>query len=254
MADPRLAMQAENWTNFVTASCAKDIDWSIQHSLVVHDAKVPNVANISRVYGTTETCIVKMGSEVAHRQFEDSGYHTCTLNFASYKNPGGGFIRGQFAQEEALCHASTLYPVLSHFKYEYDSRLKKLNNGLYNEDFIYSPRVRFLQMGIMELIGNYHTDVLTYAAPNMFRKSKDNPLYLPTLEKRMEIAYLIPRVQGANVLILGAWGCGVFMNDTELIAYNWKKLTQKYDGLYKVVVHPIPDQRNFNKFQQVYYS
>ena len=38
------------------------------------------------------------------------------LNFASFKNPGGMFLKGSPAQEEALCHNSILYPILDSFK------------------------------------------------------------------------------------------------------------------------------------------
>ena len=49
-------------------------------------------------------------------------YHkgkTAVLNFASYKNPGGMFIKGSSAQEESLCHESFLYNVLQEFDHTY---------------------------------------------------------------------------------------------------------------------------------------
>jgi uncharacterized protein (TIGR02452 family) len=41
------------------------------------------------------------------------------LNFASYKNAGGGFTKGSCAQEESLCMESYLYNVLRSFQLKF---------------------------------------------------------------------------------------------------------------------------------------
>ena len=64
------------------------------------------------------------------------------LNFASYKNAGGGFLSGSRAQEECLCHESFLYNVLKEFKeYYYEQNLKDLNRALYRNKALYSPDI-----------------------------------------------------------------------------------------------------------------
>ena len=70
------------------------------------------------------------------------------LNFASYKNPGGGYLKGSFAQEEALCSESTLYPVLAKFEQTYyDWNREHLNHALYTNRALYSPSIVFESSG-----------------------------------------------------------------------------------------------------------
>ena len=70
--------------------------------------------------------------------------HVSVLNFASYKNPGGMFLEGSRAQEEALCHASVLYEVLSEFERTYYAQNRKmLNYGMYEDIGIYSRSLLF---------------------------------------------------------------------------------------------------------------
>ena len=77
---------------------------------------------------------------------------TAVLNFASYKNPGGGFIIGSSTQEESLCHASFLYNVLSQFTESYYAwNNEHKNKALYTNRALYSPDVIFLPGKLLRL-------------------------------------------------------------------------------------------------------
>lgn len=76
------------------------------------------------------------------------GSKTAVLNFASYRSPGGGFIRGSIAQEECLCHESFLYNVLESFQREfYEWNMQHKQKGLYLNRALYSPEIGFSVMG-----------------------------------------------------------------------------------------------------------
>lgn len=135
---------------------------------------------------------------------------TAILNFASYKNPGGFFLGGSAAQEEALCHESNLYPILLNFEHDYYAEnRKKLNRALYTNRAIYSPLVVFEHNGERKEI-----DVLTCAAPNFRAAHRYQNVQLPENEKvfrdRINFMFHVAELNKVDTLIAGAWGCGVF--------------------------------------------
>lgn len=91
----------------------------------------------------------------------DNG-RTAILNYASYKSPGGFFLEGSPAQEEALCHESNLYPILLAFDGTYYAwNRQRLNKALYLNRALYSPSVVFERNDKQK-----EADVITCAAPN----------------------------------------------------------------------------------------
>ena len=83
------------------------------------------------------------------------------LDFASFTNPGGGYDRGNWGQEQALCAESTLFNVLREQKAWYaQNRSRNINCELYRNRGIVVPKVRFDR-------DRYHgyADVIVVAAP-----------------------------------------------------------------------------------------
>ena len=106
--------------------------------------------------------VIMADSDSVSAIFKYHSNKTAVLNFASFKNPGGAFLNGSRAQEECLCHESTLYNVLSQFQDSfYTLNLKCLNHALYKNRALYSKDVLFIHNN-QEL----KCDVITCAAPN----------------------------------------------------------------------------------------
>jgi len=63
-----------------------------------------------------------------------------SLNFASAKNPGGGFLSGSQAQEESLARSSGLYATLQ-TQPDFYSFHRQQATSLYSDHVIFSPHV-----------------------------------------------------------------------------------------------------------------
>lgn len=180
------------------------------------------------------------------------------LNFASYEKPGGRFMEGSTAQEEALCHESFLYNVLRAFIDDfYTPNHATLNNGLYTDNILYTPDIYFSrgENGIT-------CDVITCAAPNKgvamrYVKAVSHE-YMNVLHSRIDSILYTAYANQVECLILGAFGCGEFQNSPLDVSMTFKELlSEKYRNVFDEVIFPIPQKpknKNFSVFNTVFNS
>jgi len=190
---------------------------------------------------------------------ENPSKRVAVLNFASATNPGGGVVHGASAQEESLCRCSTLYPTLDQdLTWEkYYNVNRELHDSLHTDACIYSPDII-----ICKDDGDYpkrlpeenwcKVDVITCAAPNL-RDITTNRYNLDDGEKvsitdaqlyaiHVSRARQILNVAASNnvdILVLGAFGCGAFRNNPEIVATAYRDVLEECGKWFERVVFAI---------------
>jgi uncharacterized protein (TIGR02452 family) len=148
--------------------------------------------------------------------------HVAALNFASAKNPGGGFLGGSQAQEESLARATALYPTLQRHQSYYDAN-RHAASALYTDHLIVSPQVPVIRDDNDDLLEEpWQVTIFTSPAPNAGAIRKNRPQSQdqiePAFRRRIEQVLSAAVVFDQTALVLGAWGCGVFQNDPTMVA------------------------------------
>ena len=166
------------------------------------------------------------------------------LNFASFRHPGGGFINGSKAQEEILCHESFLYNVLKEFDDFYEWNNQHINRGLYRDRAIYTPAVLF---------NGAPCDVITCASPNMSAGLKYGNVSKEenrqVLQKRIEFIRDIAEENAVEMLVLGAFGCGVFKQDPAEVAWAIKKAFAQI-SVKRIIIAVPGNDNNYRVFKR----
>ena len=204
------------------------------------------------------------------------GKKICVHNFASATNPGGGVTKGSQAQEESICRCTDLYLCLNTEEYldKFYGEHRKAHNPIYNDDIIYSPGVDVFKTDtkepeIMNEKDWYKVDILTCAAPNL-RPTPSNVMNPDSGDKAVKltddelIKILEPRVRKIfdvasfyknDVLILGAFGCGAFMNPPKLVAEVFNKVMKDYIRKFEVIEYAVYcrdfETKNYEAFHKV---
>lgn len=174
------------------------------------------------------------------------GKSPCCLNFASAKNPGGGFLGGAQAQEECLARASALYASLNS-KFEYYEINRGFSSCIYTDHMIYSPGVPVFRAEDDSFLKKpFLSSVVTAPAVNMgvvqSREKGNVTKALSQMKQRIDKLFTLCANEAEEHLVLGAWGCGVFQNDPEWMAGTFKEaLSGTFNGVFKTVVFAIPN-------------
>lgn len=176
------------------------------------------------------------------------------LDFASFTNPGGGYIQGYLGQEATLCADSYLYNVLDKQRKWYgENRRRNINCELYRNRALVVPAVRFDRNHV-----HAYADVIVAAAPNVKRARQEyrvsDDALLDALRDRIRFVLAICDELGREKLVLGAWGCDNNGFDAEAVAELFRKELASGDFKVKQVFFAVPSTRwdeDFAKFEHV---
>ncbi|MBR0090387.1 MAG: TIGR02452 family protein [Lachnospiraceae bacterium] len=206
-----------------------------------------------------------------HRDYPDA--KIAVMNFANAFHAGGGVTKGSSAQEESLCRTSTLYPLIyrrslrdSFYKHHKDLNTSKASDSLiYTEGVIICKTDEDLpqRMPKTEWV---KVDVITVAAPDLREKSNRHaPLvngvtYMNNAElfgyhvKRAIHILTCAAHKRADILVLGAFGCGAFQNDPEVVARAYKVALQEFPKVFQKIEFAVYCSPGRNRNYDVFHS
>lgn len=212
------------------------IDWSGVETIGIdnhlHLSKDVNKRCVIRVF---ECSTIRAAIE-CHNEHPRS--KICALNFANSIKPGGGYLNGRNAQEECLCRQTLLYPTLDR-SYMYSENKRKGSRPEASDIMIYSPNVIVIRDDDYKMIKSFKIDVISSPAVDNrngnIRNSEEIML------NRIRKIVMVAASKRVDVLILGAFGCGVFKNDPTTIARIFHKVLveEGYKKYFYLVIFPI---------------
>ena len=187
------------------------------------------------------------------------------------ERPGGGWLGGATAQEEALCYRSSLALSLHKGYYPW-----KMNQALYTKDVVIIrsamdsdhrllvPDVRPADLPVVSVVSIAAlcrpdkktiqvTDGDVARKKEIFTRPGDREL----TKAKMRLSLRIAATNGHSSLVLGALGCGAFGNPTETVADCWREVLEEPEfsgGWWRHICFAVYDRRgegNFEIFRKV---
>ncbi|CAF3934269.1 unnamed protein product [Rotaria sordida] len=213
-----------------------------------------------------EDCLISYAKQVA------AGYKPLLLNMANASTPGGGYRKGDGAQEENLFRRSNYYlsldPTLTYQEDQLDNcqwlycsetterkRLDIKQKSWYPIDEfggIYSSGITVLRGTedagypfLPKPIYNFCSlAIAAFRNPPVHDNIRLSLKYAIGTRRKIENFFAIAHQHGHNCLILSALGCGAFKNPPEHVALIFKSVIIQYAGFFQKIIFSIIDDHN----------
>lgn len=240
----------------------KDLLKAVSHSRLMSDVYYEDeYPSYKKPYDDNKKTVVSVEKgrafEIAKKYSKDDA-KISVLNFANAFHPGGGVEEGCTAQEESLCRLSTLYPVLidKWVVKSFYERNKKMFDDRASDTLIYSPDIVVLKEDTLKnpkalkKEDRFNVDVITMAAPDLRRiyDMESTELYAIHFKRAMHML-TVAASKNVDILILGAFGCGAFLNDPEIVAYAYYHAISAFPNMFDKIVFAIYDSGNSANFK-----
>lgn len=191
-----------------------------------------------------------------HQHRKENEKPVLILNFANPHRPGGGIRSKPGTQEEHLCVKTTLLCSLE-TEEAWPFYQTNLDCGTQAQtDFIlFSPNTMVIRNPDLSLRADpFPVAVMTVSAPIASRMEESE---LPNLEnilnRRIHGMLRAAAAEGYTRLVLGAWGCGNFGNDPELVAKLFRNnLTGSFEEVIMAVFDNSEDQYRYSCFAKYF--
>lgn len=191
-----------------------------------------------------------------HQRRKENEKPVLILNFANPHRPGGGIRSKPGTQEEHLCVKTT---VLCSLETEegwpfYQTNLD-CGTQAQTDTVLFSPNTMVIRNSDLSLREDpFPVAVMTVSAPIA---SRMEPEELPDLESilhnRIQGMLRAAAAEGYTRLVLGAWGCGNFGNDPELVARLFHdNLTGNFEEVTMAVFDNSEDQYRYSCFAKYF--
>ncbi|RAL12459.1 uncharacterized protein BO97DRAFT_390112 [Aspergillus homomorphus CBS 101889] len=204
-------------------------------------------ARVEVLFGDTFDIANGLGAS-AYPYNENNAETVCILNMANAKRPGGGWLNGALAQEEALCYRSSLSSTLkrSFYPMKFLGAIYSPTVVIFRESLDRGHKLMDLQrpdllpvVSVISVAAIQNPELDQECSPPMYKNPRDRE----GTKNKMRTILRIAAYKKHRRIVLGALGCGAFGNPNVEVAACWAEVLreEEFQGWWERIVFAILD-------------